>query len=382
MNLPSLSQKIAFPESYTFDDLLLLPDYADFTRDDVDLSSNLTPEITLKLPLISSPMDTVTMSEMAIHLAKNGGLGVIHRNLSIQDQAAEVGKVKNFEIAENEKDLASLDLKNRLQVAAAVGIGADMQERVAKLVEAEVDLLIVDSAHGHSKGIIEAVKFIKATYPNTPIMAGSIATYEGALALIEAGADILRVGIGPGSICTTRIVTGMGVPQLTAVSEVCRAAKPAGVKVVADGGIKQIGDMSKALAVGADCVMLGSMLAGYDESPGQLIEVNDRKYKTYRGMGSIGAMQAGSNSRYGQGLDPKKMVAEGIEALVPYKGEVDNFLSQIQGGLRGSFFYTGSRNMLDFHQKTRFVKLTGAGLKESHPHSVSIRDAGASYFGG
>lgn len=381
MSLPILSQKVVFPESYTFDDLLLLPGYADFTRDDVDLSSKLTTEITLKLPLISSPMDTVTMAEMAIHLAKNGGLGVIHRNLSIVDQATEVTKVKSHKL-EADLKLASLDKQNRLQVAAAVGIGADMQERVQKLVEAKVDLLIVDSAHGHSKGIIEAVKFIKNAYPNTPIMAGSIATYEGALALIEAGADILRVGIGPGSICTTRIVTGMGVPQLTAVSEVCKAAKPAGIKVVADGGIKQIGDMSKALAVGADCVMLGSMLAGYDESPGQVIEINDRKYKTYRGMGSIGAMQAGSNSRYGQGLDPKKMVAEGIEALVPYKGEVDNFLSQIQGGLRGSFFYTGCRNMADFHQKTRFVKLTGAGLKESHPHSVSIRDAGASYFGG
>jgi len=379
MSYINQENKLTFPHSLTFDDVLLLPNYTDFSRDDVDLSTKLSSKIELKLPLISSPMDTVTMSEMAINLAKNGALGIIHRNLSIDVQALEISKVKNT-IFENTAS-AITDTDGKLVVGAAVGVGDDLAPRVKALVEAEVDVLVVDSAHGHSKLVIEATKFIKINYPQIILISGNVTSYDGALALIEAGTDAIRVGMGPGSICTTRIVTGMGVPQLTAISEVARAAKDAGVKIIADGGIKQLGDISKALGFGADCVMLGSMLAGFDESPGEIFEKDGKKYKSYRGMGSVGAMVDGSNSRYGQSPDPKKMVAEGVEALVNYKGAVDLILNQISGGLRSSLFYTGSKNLSEFYQKARFIKISNAGLKESHPHSISITNSGNSYFG-
>lgn len=379
MSYLSVTNKVLFPESLTFDDVLLLPNYTDFSRDEVDLKTKLSPKLELKLPLISSPMDTVTMSEMAIHLAKNGALGIIHRNLSIEVQSLEISKVKNAKIENLET--AIVDQSGKLVVGAAVGVGDDLAPRVKALAEAGTDVLVVDSAHGHSKLVIEAVKYIKTNYPEISLISGNVTSYDGALALIEAGTDTIRVGMGPGSICTTRIVTGMGVPQLTAISEVARAAKDAGVKIIADGGIKQLGDIAKALGFGADCVMLGSMLAGFDESPGEIIEKDGKKYKSYRGMGSVGAMVDGSNSRYGQGLDPKKMVAEGVEALVNYKGPVDLILNQISGGLRSSLFYTGSKNLTEFYQKARFIKISNAGLKESHPHSISITNSGNSYFG-
>lgn len=378
MSYISTTDKVAFPESLTFDDVLLLPNYTDFSRDEVDLKSNLSPNLQLKLPLISSPMDTVTMSEMAINLAKNGALGIIHRNLSIKTQADEVVKVKSSPVENLEN--AAIDKNNQLLVGAAVGVGDDLNDRVAALIEAKVDVLVVDSAHGHSKLVIDATKYIKTNYHHIIVVAGNVTSYEGALALIEAGVDVIRVGIGPGSICTTRIVTGMGVPQLTAISEVCRAAKNAGVKVIADGGIKQLGDIAKALGFGADFVMLGSMLAGFDQSPGEIIESGGKKYKSYRGMGSVGAMVDGSNSRYGQSPDPKKMVAEGVEALVAYKGSVEIILNQISGGLRSSLFYTGSKDLQEFYTKTRFIKISNAGLKESHPHSIDVTNSGNSYL--
>jgi IMP dehydrogenase len=377
MSYISLQEKIQFSDSFTFDDVLLLPNYTDFTRDDVDLSVQLHPKIKLHLPVISSPMDTVTMSVMAINLAKNGGLGIIHRNLSIEEQALEVERVKS---EKGHKGVSAIDKKGRLLVGAAVGIGSDLADRAKALIDVDVDLLLVDSAHGHSKAIIEAVKFLKKTYPELPIMAGNITTFEGSEDLIAAGADILRVGMGPGSICTTRIVTGMGVPQLTAVNEVARSCKARKVTLVADGGIKQIGDISKAIAFGADSVMLGSMLAGFDQSPGDTIEIDGNSYKTYRGMGSVAAMKAGSSARYGQGPDPKKMVAEGVEGLVKYKGSVEDFLNQISGGIKSSLFYCGGKTISEFYAKTRFIRISGAGLKESHPHDIHLVDGGRSYL--
>ena len=379
MSYISATEKLTFAESLTFDDVLLLPNYTDFSRDEVNLKSKLSSKIELRLPIISSPMDTVTMSEMAIYLAQNGALGIIHRNLSMQKQTQEVIKVKDTSVSNPE--IANLDASGKLAVGAAVGVGQDLENRVAALVAAGVDVLVVDSAHGHSKLVIEATKYIKTTFPQITVIAGNVTSYEAAQSLIEAKTDAIRVGMGPGSICTTRIVTGMGVPQLTAISEVCRAAKDAGVKVIADGGIKQIGDIAKALAFGADFVMLGSMLAGFDQSPGEILEKDGKKYKSYRGMGSVGAMVDGSNSRYGQSPDPTKMVAEGVEALVNYKGDVDNILNQIGGGLRSSLFYTGCKNLTEFYTKTRFIKISNAGLKESHPHSISITNPGNSYFG-
>jgi len=376
----TLNSKIAFTETYTFDDVLLVPNYSEFLRDEVNLEVLLHPKIKLNLPIVSSPMDTVSLSPMAISLAQRGGLGFIHRNLSIQDQMNEVVNVKNASLSGEGKD--ATDENGKLIVGAAVGIGGDLQERLQGLIEVGANIILVDSANGNTKGIIDVVKFIKANY-QIPVMAGNICTYEGAKNLIEAGSDSLRVGMGPGSICTTRIVTGIGMPQLTALSEVCRAVKESGqnVTVVADGGIKQIGDVSKALGFGADCAMLGSMLAGFDESPGNLIENNGQRFKSYRGMGSVGAMKAGSNARYGQGPDPKKMVAEGVEGLVKYKGEVGHFLNQVEGGLRSSLFYTGFQNIAEFQSGAKFVKISNAGLKESHPHDIFLIDAGASYFG-
>ncbi len=372
------SEKIVFLESFTFDDLLLLPDYADFDRTEVDLSTELHAKLKLRIPVISSPMDTVTMSEMAINLASYGGLGIIHRNLEIKEQITEIKKVKNAKIKNPQK--ASLDSSGRLLVGAAVGISLDFEEKIKKLIAAEVDVLVIDSAHGHTKFIINLIKKIKKISPKIPVIGGNVATKEGAKDLIEAGVDIIRVGMGPGSICTTRVVTGVGVPQLTAVGEVVSVAKNTKVKVIADGGIKQIGDIAKALGVGADCVMLGSMLAGFRESPGETIEIEGKAYKSYRGMGSVKAMRKGAASRYGQDFDAKKLVAEGVEGMVKFKGSVEEFLYQLEGGLRSSFYYCGSKNLEIFQNKTRFLKISGNGLKESHPHTIAIKNQGDSYL--
>jgi len=352
----------------SFDDVLLLPDFADFKRDEVDLSTKLTDGINLSLPVISSPMDTVTEETMAIAMAQNQGLGIIHRNLSSRVEAEMVRRVR----AAGQNFL----------VGAALGIGKDFRERLKKLIEVKVDILVIDSSHGGTKHVVRAVKEIKKT-TKIPVMAGNVATYDGAKVLVEAGADVLRVGMGPGSICTTRIVTGMGVPQLTAVSEAVRAVKGTNVTVVADGGARQIGDIAKALAVGADAVMVGSLLAGFDQSPGEIIAINGKKFKQYRGMGSIEAMKRGGAERYGQkrDTDEKKLLAEGVNALVRYKGDVNDFLYQIRKGLASSFYYVGGRNLSEFKKRARFIRITENGLRESHPHTVSsIINKGGSYL--
>lgn len=365
-------------EGITFDDVLLLPNYSDFKRNDVDLSVELHPKIKLKIPIISSPMDTVTEDKMAIAMAENGGLGIIHRNLSIEKQISMIKKVKKIITKDNK--LAAIDKKNRLLVGAAVGVGEDFYQRVKKLVENEVDLLVVDSGHGYSKFIIDACLYIKKNYRQIPLMAGNIATKEAAKALVKIGVDILRVGMGPGSICTTRIVTGMGVPQLTAIFQSILGADEK-TKIIADGGIKQPGDIAKALAFGADAVMLGSLLAGCDESPGKLITLNGKKYKQYRGMGSITAMKNGGAERYGQkkNIPEKKLIAEGVEGLVKYQGKVSDYLYQLSGSLRSSFYYIGAKNIKDFFQKAKFIKISRAGIIESHPHSIVITNTGKNY---
>ncbi|MCX7955815.1 MAG: IMP dehydrogenase [Patescibacteria group bacterium] len=374
-----LKQKIKkIKEGLTFDDILLLPGYTDFKRSEVDLKTILHPKIVLKVPIISSPMDKVTEAKMAKEMAKNGGLGIIHRNLSVLSQfkmVDSVKKEKNFD-----KDKASLDDKKRLLVGAAVGVGEDFFQRVKALSEADVDILVIDSGHGYSSFIKEAVLYIKKNYPKIVIMAGNVATLEGAYFLTKIGVDILRVGMGPGSICTTRIVTGMGVPQLTAIAEAVFGSKNK-ASIVADGGIKQFGDIAKALAFGAKAVMLGSLLAGCDESPGEIVEINSQKYKKYRGMGSISAMKKGGAERYGQKKETseKKLIAEGVEGLVKYRGKVSEYLFQLAGSLKSSFYYIGARNINDFFKKAHFIKITPSSLIESHPHSLKITDSGMNY---
>lgn len=359
-------KKIISEQGLTFDDILLLPNYANFKRSEVDISTKLHPTIVLKLPIISSPMDTVTESAMARAMAMAGGLGIIHRNLSVNEQATHVSSIK----------------KDKLLVGAAVGVGSDMNERVKALIQASVDMIVIDSGHGHTKFIIDAVKQIKSHYPQAVVLAGNVATFEGARALVKAGADILRVGMGPGSICTTRVITGMGVPQLFAIEEAVRATIGTKATVVADGGIRQIGDIAKALAFGAAAVMLGSLLARFDESPGKIVTKNGKKFKSYRGMGSIAAMKKGGAERYGQAreTEEKKLIAEGVEGLVPYQGDVESFLHQIEGSLRSSFYYLGSKNLEEFFAKSKAIVITQASLSESHPHTVLIEDTGKNYF--
>lgn len=367
----------------TFDDVLLEPGYTDFKRQDVDCTTILHAGITLPLPVLSSPMDTVTEEIMARSMALAGGMGIIHRNLPVAAQAAMVKAVKTSKVGDSIH--GAFDTKGRLLVGAAVGIGVDFEERVKTMCEAEADMIVIDSGHGNTSYMVDAVKHIKASYPEMVVMAGNIANYDGAKRLIEAGTDILRVGMGPGSICTTRIITGMGVPQLTAVSEAVRAVKDTAgstVSVVADGGIRQIGDMAKALAMGAHAVMLGSLLAGYDESPGDLLTIDGKQFKAYRGMGSIAAMKKGSAERYGQAKDTKdkKLIAEGVEGLVKYKGNVVDYCTQVAGSIRSSFYYIGAKSLEEFHQKARFIKITQASLTESHPHSIVISNAGSNYM--
>lgn len=478
-------------EGLTFDDVLLIPNYSEVLPHQTSLRTRLTKNLWLNMPLISAGMDTVTEAEMAIAMARNGGIGVIHKNMSIQEQAEEVIKVKrsqNFVISKpiylsanhyvyeaeelmskykisgvpitNEngtlvgiltnrdlrfetnhnrkidevmtreglitapvgttleaskailqkhrieklplvdadfklgglitiKDIekaiqypnAAKDEKGRLLAAAAIGTSKDTHERVKALVEAGVDVLVVDTAHGHSKGVIEHLKNIKAAYPNVDIIAGNVATPEATVALIKAGADAVKVGIGPGSICTTRVVAGVGVPQITAIEDCAEAAKPYGVPVIADGGLKYSGDVIKALAVGAHTCMMGSMLAGCKESPGAMELYQGRKFKVYRGMGSIGAMQKGSKDRYFQEgkTEEKKLVPEGVEGRVAYKGEVADTLFQLVGGVQQGMGYCGAKNIEVLHETARFMRITGAGLKESHPHDIYITKEAPNY---
>jgi IMP dehydrogenase len=474
-------EKLNITEGITFDDVLLVPRFSNLTPDEADTSTRLTNRISLNIPLISAPMDTVTESALAIALAQEGGIGIVHKNMPPHIQALEVAKVKRSEngvitdpitlgpedsiakatalmaeqnvsgfpvtldgegtgevvgiltrrdmkfvdsadqlvkelmtsenlvksgvdttleeaeammtrarvekliLVDDSNKLSGLvtmrdienirhhpkacrDSRGRLRVGAAVGV--HQFDRVEALIEAEVDLVIVDTAHGHSQNVIDTVKEIKSRW-DIDVVAGNIATTEGAEALIEAGVDAVKVGIGPGSICTTRIVSGVGVPQLTAIVNVCKSADKHNIPVIADGGIRQSGDIGKAIAAGASAVMLGSLFAGLDESPGELILHRGRRFKTYRGMGSEGAMGSGSADRYGQ-EDTTKYVPEGVEGRVPYRGKLGDFVYQMVGGLRAAMGYCGTANITDLRNQTTFVRVSGASLIESHPHDIQI----------
>jgi IMP dehydrogenase len=372
-----LKEKIT-AEGYTFDDLLLVPSYSEVVPIQVKLDTKLTKKISLAIPVLSAAMDTVTESTMAIALAKLGGLGIIHKNMSIEDQVKEIQLVKKATFTETE---ATKDELGRLRVGAAVGVSKNTLERIDALVSAGVDIIAVDSAHGHSKGVIETIKSIRQKYPELDIIGGNIVTAQAAIDLIYAGATCLKVGVGPGSICTTRVVAGVGVPQLSAINDVYSVAKQYKVGIIADGGIKLSGDIPKALAAGADCVMMGSLLAGCSESPGEVFEQDGLKYKAYIGMGSLTAMQRGSSDRYFQGgvKELNKLVPEGIEACVPYKGPIHDVIYQMMGGLRSGMGYCGCKTIEDMKLYARFMKITHAGLKESHPHDVKHMKASPNY---
>lgn len=389
------TQREQYPLGLTFDDVLLLPGFSDFSRSEINLATRLTKSIELSLPFVSAPMDTVTESKLAIALAKLGGIGIVHRNLSIEGQAKEVRKVK----------------QEHLLVGAAIGASKGFEDRVKVLINAGTDVIVVDSAHGFSKPIIDATRFIKKTYPSMQVIAGNIATYDGAKALIAAGADGLRVGMGPGAICTTRVISGMGVPQITAIRETAKAVRsspPVGgssgqaIPIIADGGIKFSGDMVKAFAAGAATVMMGSFFASAVESPGKTLElIRDQVphrfqsifkktlkatylFKEYRGMGSVGAMGKGAKIRsegefHGKDYKDRVLVAEGVEGLVPVKGTVAELLDQAVGGIKSGMYYVGAKTMQELQEKAQFIRITQASLTENHPHSILITNPGENY---
>ena len=369
----------------SYDDVLLLPGYADFSRGDIDLSTKLTKNIKLAIPLASSPMDTVTEHKLAIKLAELGGIGFIHRNLSINEQANQVHKVK----------------QKKLLVGAAIGASTGYQERIKALIKAQVDVVIVDTAHGFVNTVIQTIQSIKKTYPNLDIIGGNIATSEGAEALIQAGCDALRVGMGPGAICTTRIVSGMGVPQLTAVVKSAQTAAQSSIPVIADGGIKYSGDMVKALAAGASTVMMGSFFSSASEAPGEIVALDAEQvparfknilrpgiknyhFKQYRGMGSVGAMEKGAQIKsedeyHGKSYKDRVLVAEGVEGLVPVNGNLESLVEQSIGGIKSGMYYIGAKTIRQLQNKARFIMITQASLTESHPHDILITNPGKSY---
>lgn len=367
----SVNEKVAML-GLTYDDVLLLPDASDVVPSEVKTYTQLTRGIKLAIPLISAAMDTVTESAMAIAMAKLGGIGIIHRNLSIEEQVTHAKLVKGA----------------GLIVGAAVGVGDDGFARAQALIEVGVDVIVVDTAHGHHRAVLDAIARIKDSYGEQEVIGGNVATRAGAQALINAGADAVKVGVGPGSICTTRVIAGVGVPQVTAIMEVAKACKKADVPLIADGGLQHSGDIAKAIVSGADTVMLGSLLAGCDESPGELLESNGRKFKRYRGMGSLGAMQSRgenksfSKDRYMQDdvLSEDKLVPEGIEGKVTYRGPVASVVHQLVGGLRSGMGYAGAENIEALQKRGRLIQITSAGLQESHPHDVlDVADA-PNYF--
>lgn len=363
---------------FTFDDVLLVPAYSTVVPAEVKLETKLTDKIKLNIPVTSAAMDTVTEDQMSIALASLGGLGFIHKNMPINDQSEMVKKVKNATIEEEYKGSAAVDVNGKLLVGAAVGVADNTMDRVRELVKAGVDIITVDSAHGHSKGVINYIKKIRDEFEDLDLVGGNIVTAQAAIDLIYAGANVIKVGVGPGSICTTRVVAGVGVPQLTAINDVFEVAKTYNIGVIADGGIKLSGDIVKALAAGGDVVMLGGLLAGTKETPGTIVESNGKKVKSYVGMGSLSAMKRGSSDRYFQGGEKelKKLVPEGIEATVPYKGEMYNVIHQMMGGLRSGMGYVGCKNIKELKNNARFVEISNAGLKESHPHDVdNIKEA-------
>jgi IMP dehydrogenase len=379
------TQNSSFQSGLTFDDVLLVPGYSDFSRKDIDLSTKFSKKIKISIPLVSSPMDTVTESKLAIELAKLGGIGIIHRNLSVGNQAIEVKKVK----------------EKKLLVGAAVGASSGFEARIKALSDVGVDAIVVDSAHGFSKRVIETLKFIKKNYKNIDVIAGNVATFDGAKALIVAGADGLRVGMGPGAICTTRIISGMGIPQITAIMETFRIAKKFEVPVIADGGVKYSGDIVKALAAGASSVMMGIFFAASFEAPGKLITLKrqelpsrfqrishmkkDYQFKEYRGMGSEGAMKKGSKIKsedefHGKNYKDRILVAEGVEGLVPVKGKVSDLVSQTIGGIKSGMYYVGVKNISELWRKAKFIQITQASLAESHPHDIFVTNPGKNYL--
>ena len=348
---------VPIKEALTFDDVTMTPKYSEVLPSDVDTNTQLSKYLSLKIPLLTSAMDTVTESKMAIAIAKAGGIGVIHRNLDIKKQIKEIQKVK----------------KKNLLVGAAVGAGPLELKRAEAILKEKVDLIVVDTAHGHSKKVAQIIKIIKRKKTNkTTLCAGNIATAEAAKFLIKLGVDVIKVGIGPGSICTTRLIAGIGVPQLSAILEVKKGVKNNRTKIISDGGIKYSGDIAKALAAGADAVMIGSLFAGAKETPGKLIKKNGKLYKSFRGMGSVGAMNKGSADRYFQTKqkDASKYVPEGVEGYVKFKGEVKNIIYKLIGGLRSSMGYLGAKKVINLKIKPNFVKITKAGFYESMVHNV------------
>ena len=368
----------------TFDDVLLIPAESHVLPNEVKLDTKLAPNLQLHIPLISAGMDTVTEGNMAIAMAENGGLGVIHKNLSIEAQVEEVKKAKRKTVDPNLPHPA-VDDQGRLLAAAAVGVTSDTFERAESLLEAGADAIVIDTAHGHSAGVLHKIKEIREHFPNATLIAGNVATGEGTAALFDAGVDVVKVGIGPGSICTTRIVAGVGVPQITAIYDAASVAQKYGKKIIADGGIKYSGDVVKALAAGGNAVMLGSMFSGTTEAPGTIFTNEGKQFKSYRGMGSVGAMsqQHGSSDRYFQGgvNEANKLVPEGVEALVPYKDDVSNIIYQIDGGLRAGMGYVGAGTIEELIENSQFVQITNAGLRESHPHDVQMAKEAPNYGG-
>tara|TARA_B100000963_G_scaffold355324_1_gene373327 strand:+ start:620 stop:1699 length:1080 start_codon:yes stop_codon:yes gene_type:complete len=352
-------------EALTFDDVLLLPKYSNVLPSNTDINISLTKKISLKVPFLTSAMDTVTESKMAIAVSKEGGLGIIHRNLEIRKQSQEVKKVKD----------------KKLFVGAAIGTNKEDFDRAKSLVNSGVDLIVIDTAHGHSEKVLKTLTKLKKDIKKIPVCVGNIATGDAAKKLYNAGADMIKVGIGPGSICTTRMVAGIGVPQISAIMDVKRALSKKNIKIISDGGIKFSGDIAKALAAGADAIMMGSIFAGTDESPGKKFKFKGKFYKEYRGMGSIGAMSAGSANRYFQKKhkDKSKFVPEGVEGRVEYKGKVSKIIYQLQGGLRSSMGYIGAKDLKEINKKAKFVKITKAGFYESMVHSVEMTQKTINY---
>ncbi len=357
---------VPIKEALTFDDVTLMPKYSEILPSEVDTSIKLSKTLKLKIPLLSSAMDTVTESKMAIAIAKAGGLGIIHRNLDIKKQLLEIKKVK----------------KQKLKVGAAVGAGFKEFKRAEVILSEQIDMIVVDTAHGHTKKVSEMIKYIKKIKnKDTVLCAGNIATPEAAKFLLKLGVDVIKVGIGPGSICTTRLVAGIGVPQLSAILNVRNGIKKKDVKIISDGGIKYSGDLAKAFAAGADAVMIGSLFAGTDETPGKLVKRNGKLYKSFRGMGSVGAMNKGSADRYFQSKqkDLSKYVPEGVEGFAKYKGDVESIIFKLIGGLKSSMGYLGSRQIKYLRDKPKFVKITKAGFYESMVHNVDIVKSDSKY---
>ena len=363
----------------TFDDVLLIPAASDVLPREVNTSTQLGSNLNLKIPVLSAGMDTVTEAPMAIALAQLGGLGVIHKNMSIAAQVEQVSQVKKRASLASK---SAVDADDHLLVAAAVGINDDTFTRTQALIDAGVDAIVIDTAHGHSQGVLTKIAEIRATYPQQTIIAGNVATAAGTKALFDAGVDVVKVGIGPGSICTTRVIAGVGVPQITAVFDAAAVAQDYGKQIIADGGIKYCGDIVKALAAGGNAVMLGNMLAGTTQAPGEVLtDEKGNQFKAYRGMGSVAAMKDGSSDRYFQSTvhEAKKLVPEGIEGKLPYKGDVEDIIYQIVGSLRSGMGYVGAHTINDLINQAQFIQITNAGLTESHPHDITITKQSPNY---